>query len=167
LAAQRAEVGFETGVGGRAPHALDVLVERERPAAVQADHLEDPVAPHQPLVGHRNRRLLDREDRAVQRGEHPSSLAAGKRTGVTPEGATPVSGPPWPRSSWKWCASGRGSTLTAQGSPAQYPGLGSCRARRAEGLTSKRLRHGDRKAATTAAFCMPPPGIEPGTFGLR
>ena len=54
-----------------------MVVERERPAAVDAQHLEAAVTAQQPLVGDRDPRLLDRRDGAVDAREpHGGSLPA-------------------------------------------------------------------------------------------
>ena len=64
----------------RARHALEVLVERERPPAVEADDLEDAVAAQQPLVGDRDARLGGGHDRAVEDREHARSLPGARRS---------------------------------------------------------------------------------------
>ena len=77
VGADRLDVGGEAQVGRRAPQALEVLVERERPPAVEAHHLEDAVAAQQPLVGGGDARLLGGPERAVQAREQ-----GGRRGGV-------------------------------------------------------------------------------------
>ena len=69
----RAEVDLEAQVRGGARHPLQVLVHRERAAAVDADDLEDAVAAKQPLVGDRDvglRRVGDDTVDACDQGAH-------------------------------------------------------------------------------------------------
>ena len=66
VGAQRVEVDRQAQVRRRAAHALEVVVQRERRAAVQAHDLEDAVAAQQPLVGDRDPRVGGVADHAVQ-----------------------------------------------------------------------------------------------------
>ena len=70
LGAQRVEVGLQPQARAGAAEAREVVVERERPAAVDAHHLEAAVAAQQPVVGDRDARFRDRARSA------PSTLAS-------------------------------------------------------------------------------------------
>ena len=67
LGADRLEVHRQPQVAGRALEPRQMLLERERNAVVDAEHLERPVAADQTLVGNRDRRLADGHDLAVDR----------------------------------------------------------------------------------------------------
>ena len=69
LGAHDADVERQAQVGGRARHALEVLVERVRPPAVEAHDLEDAVAAQQPLVGDGQAGVGERDELPVEAGE--------------------------------------------------------------------------------------------------
>jgi hypothetical protein len=66
VAAHGGGVELEAQARGGALHAREVVVERERPAAVEPDDLEDAVAAQQPFVGDGEPRLRGVEDLPVQ-----------------------------------------------------------------------------------------------------
>ena len=80
--ADRDHLERQAQIGRRALHPGEVVGERERPAAVQAQDLEHAVPPQQAVVGHGDARLLE--------GKHPTiqacQLAHG---GVGREGLEP------------------------------------------------------------------------------
>ena len=59
----------EPQVAVRALEPIEVVGERERPACVDADHLEHAVAADETLVGRRNHRLRGRPDAPVEAGQ--------------------------------------------------------------------------------------------------
>ncbi len=69
LGPERLLVEAEMDRGGGAAEAGEVVVEPERVAAVELDHLEGAVAAQQPVVEDRDRRLLGRQDLAVDAGQ--------------------------------------------------------------------------------------------------
>ena len=109
---------------GRVGHPAQVVVQRERPALVDRDHLEDAVAAQQPEVGDPDRRLVGGQDRPVDDGEcgegHDPILADGpfrwsaprpaptgsvRRASVPPPGAaSSATAPPWASATWRTIA---------------------------------------------------------------
>ena len=65
--ADRLQIDRQPEVRGGPLEALEVLLERERPPVVDADHLEHAVAAQQALVGGRDRRRGGQRDLAVDR----------------------------------------------------------------------------------------------------
>ena len=66
------------GCGAERSSRAKVLLERERPAVVDADHLEHAVAAEQPLVGGRDRRRGGEHDLAVERGERAAERSSAR-----------------------------------------------------------------------------------------
>ena len=96
LGAELVEVDVEPDARARAAEPGEVIVDRERAAAVQADHLEAAVAAQQALVGDRDAGVGRVGDDAVERGElrrhaisasgaarPPFPLTIGSSTGAT------------------------------------------------------------------------------------
>ena len=75
LAAERRDLGalgreLERDRPGRGLEAVEVLVQQERPAAVDADALEDAVAVEQAVVEHGDARLLGRRPLPIDVRDH-------------------------------------------------------------------------------------------------
>ena len=83
---ERLVVRVQTQALARVPQAVDVIAERERPPAVEADHLEDAVAAIETVVLERDRGLRGGGDRPVDGCElvhwhrSPEAIQAGLRT---------------------------------------------------------------------------------------